>query len=271
MSTTDHADLEALSAFVDGEAPEWADHVAGCEQCRAAAARLGAVAAKVRAPVGPPPAAVRERAMTAALDEARHVAERERFARRRAPRPWAMPAAAAAVVALLAVSGVVLSANRSTEEATTTFAGPALDVKAESGVAGAAPNAPPADLGDIAGPVDLRARAGFPISSLAQTQSPDAAGAPVAGAGGSAGVAPPTTTLSQRSATPVPVGTRPCEDRVRAREPNLGPVTYFATARRGEVPAYVLGFSPVQGSVTLVLLRQTDCSEVLRSIGPALP
>ena len=37
-----HADLEALSAFVDGEAPEWADHVDGCEACAGSVAALRA-------------------------------------------------------------------------------------------------------------------------------------------------------------------------------------------------------------------------------------
>ena len=32
--TAKHADFDALSAFVDGEAPEWADHVAACPRCR---------------------------------------------------------------------------------------------------------------------------------------------------------------------------------------------------------------------------------------------
>jgi hypothetical protein len=294
MSTTDHADLEALSAYVDGEAPEWADHVAGCEVCRAAAARLGAVAAAVRAPVDPPSDPVRDRAVTAALEEARHQAERQRFARRRSPRPWAMPAAAAAVVALLGLSGVILSANRTTDESTT-LAGPALeDAKTEVGVAGAAPDAPPADLGDIGDPSTLRTRAGFPplasagaaasvgrSSSVANSGAADAntgaalssppnavSGSSGVASGGASGVAPPTTTLSQRSGAPAVVGTRPCEERVRSRSPELGPVVYFATARRGDVPAYVLGFSPPTAPVILFLLSQSDCSELLRSAGP---
>ena len=329
MSSTEHADLEALSAFVDGEAPEWADHVAGCEACRASAAQLGAVAAALRAPVDPPAEAVRERAVAAALEASApeasapeavsFEAERERFARRRSPRhSWAMPAAAAVVVALLGLSGVILSSNRSADESTT-LAGPAPE--ADRGVAAAAPNVPPADLGDITDPSTLRMRSGFPVQSLAQTGSAAAGdtgattssgraisvansgavadsgaragtgeSAPTTGstsaatgsAGGSAvvggaggtggaanlGVTPPTTTLNQRSPTPVPVGTRPCEEQARAREPNLGPVTYFATARRGDVPAYVLGFGAPTQSVTLLLLAQNGCGELLRSAGP---
>ena len=162
MSTTDHADLEALSAFVDGEAPEWADHVAGCEQCRAAAARLGAVAAAVRAPVAPPAESDRERAIAAALEtaatEAHDGPERDRLARRRNPRPWAMPAAAAVVVGMLGLAGVVVSSDRA-NDATTPVATPAMvgGAKAESGVAAAAPDIPPADLGDIADAATLRA------------------------------------------------------------------------------------------------------------------
>jgi hypothetical protein len=279
MSSTEHADLEALSAFVDGEAPEWADHVAGCEACRASAAQLGAVAAALRAPVDPPAEAVRERAVAAALDAAAFEAERERFARRRAPRPWAMPAAAAVVVALLGLSGVILSSNRSADESTT-LAGPAPE--AGGGVAAAAPNAPPADLGDVTDPAVLRMRAGFPVgvagrmeaspmaasTGAASTAQSDAGTTGAAGGAASLGVVPPTTTLSQRSATPVPVGTRPCEEQARAREPNLGPVTYFATARRGDVPAYVLGFGAPTQSVTLLLLAQNGCGELLRSAGP---
>jgi hypothetical protein len=296
MSSTEHADLDALSAFVDGEAPEWADHVAGCEACRASAAQLGAVAAALRAPVDPPAEASRERAVAAALDAAAFEAQRERFARRRAPRPWAMPAAAAVVVALLGLSGVILSSNRSADESTT-LAGPAPE--ADTGVAAAAPNAPPADLGDVTDPAVLRMRAGFFTRSMAVTEGSSsvansgasatntgdtgaqssagasvATGTAVGGTTGSAGgaggavVAPPTTTLSQRAPTPVPVGTRPCEEQARAREPNLGPVTYFATARRGDVPAYVLGFGTPSQSVTLLLLAQNGCGELLRSAGP---
>lgn len=289
MSTTDHADLEALSAFVDGEAPEWADHVAACAECRATAARLRAVGVAVGAPVTPPSAADRDRAIAAAVGtapagapapaSAGHEAERARFARRRSPRPWAMPAAAAVVVGLLGLSGLVLSADRSTDDSST-LAGPAVeaDAKAESGVAAAAPDVPPSDLGDIPDAATLRARAMVVTSSAVRTEdssssaSSGAAASSVAGGGSGAGgsaanLGPPTTTLSQRSITPNVVGTRPCEEQARAREPNLGPVTYFATARQGEVPAYVLGFSSGP-SVTLLLLAQNGCGELLRSAGP---
>ena len=304
--TDQHPDFEAISAYVDGEAPEWADHVAACAGCRASAAALRAVAAAVRAPVDAPSAAERERAIAAALHAAPggdvtapephvsdpHEAERARFARRRPARPWAMPAVAAVVVGLLGISGLVVSSYRTSDE-TTTLAGPTVDTDAKSaaltesgggGVAAAAPSAPPSDLGDLPDAATLRARAQSGVAS--------GAAAATAGAGGGAtstgrssspansGAGPdatasaaltPTTTLTQRAAPSV-VGTRPCEEQARTREPTLGPVVYFATARQGQVQAFVLGFGPVAGNVTptinLRMLAQDGCRELLRSTGP---
>lgn len=315
--TAKHADFDALSAFVDGEAPEWADHVAGCPVCRATAAELRALSARVAAPVDPAPAAQREAAIAAALGAseleiagagatrplepaatARHDIHRSRF--RRPSWPWAMPAVAAVVVALLGLSGVILSANRSTDENATTFAGPALDSQAESALKGAPP-APVGDLGDVPDAATLRARAlavgaappaaatsaarstasansGVASDAQASATNPGSTGAAVssgASAGGAGGTALNATSgaggvgSAGGAATIAPnaVGTRPCEERARAREPGLGPVTYFATARRGNVPAYVLGFS-TGPSVTLLMLAQDGCSELLRSAGP---
>lgn len=303
MSTAKHADFQALSAFVDGEAPEWADHVAGCPQCRATAAELRALSAKVAGPAEPPPAALREAAIAAALEAAgldagaprplepaaaaRHQAQRARFGRRWASGPWAVPAIAAVVVALLGLSGVILSANRSTDENATTFAGPALDSKAESGVAAGAPNVPVGDLGDVPDAATLRVRAlgaappstagagrsSASASNSGATSDSSALNAPSSGAAvsGSSGVAPTAGAGGAGGVAaviaPNAVGTRPCEDRARAREPGLGPVTYFATARKGSVPAYVLGFSSGP-TVTLLMLAQDGCGELLRSAGP---
>ena len=324
--TAKHADFEALSAYVDGEAPEWADHVAGCPGCRATAAELRALSARVAAPADPPAAEQREAAITAAVGAAaldagagdrapeplepaaaaRQEAQRGRFGRSWGSRPWAMPAVAAVVVALLGVSGVILSADRSTDENATTFAGPALDTKAESAVPGA-PTAPVGDLGDVPDAVILRARAlavgagsaagapsavgrssansGTASDAQASATNTGNTGASVSsgaagGAGGSANVIAPPDAAAGASGVPsagggaaviVPnvVGARPCEEQARAREAGLGPVTYFATARHRDVPAYVLGFSADGGgSITLLMLAQDGCSELLRSAGP---
>ncbi|MGI8807455.1 MAG: hypothetical protein ACR2KK_06380 [Acidimicrobiales bacterium] len=291
MTSPVHADFEAISAYVDGEAPEWADHIAACAACRATAARVRKVAAAVGAPEDGPADAVRDRAIAAALgaasplagaphdgDADRHQAERGRFARRRSAPAWAMPAVAAVLVGLLGVSGFVLAGSRSSDE-TTTVAGRPLDADAKtdslaesspSGVAAAAPPVPASDLGDLPDAVTLRARAQVGVSSAGAVVSRDAAsgGRTAATAnGGTGAVVTPTTTLTQRVAPSV-VGTRPCEEQARTREPTLGPVVYFATARKGPVAGFVLGFAPSTGPVTLLLLAQDGCAELLRVAGP---
>lgn len=324
--TAKHADFEALSAFVDGEAPEWADHVAGCPQCRATAAELRAMSAAVGAPPAPAPAAQRDTAIAAALGSAgptvpaaepRHETQPARFERRREPgrlrrpqaepgrlrrpqaqlRPWAMPAAAAVVAGLLGLAGLVLTSTRSTDE-TTTVAGPAFDSKAESALPGS-PSVPVGDLGDVTDAATLRARAlgvgptagatagrstssgnsaadaGVSASeSITGNTGAAASSGGAGGAGGSATLNAPSVASSgsggaATNIAPNAVGTRPCEEQARSREPTLGPVTYFATARRGATPAYVLGFASNAGpTVTLLMLAQDGCSELLRSAGP---
>ncbi|MDQ2826423.1 MAG: hypothetical protein M3Y04_05625, partial [Actinomycetota bacterium] len=64
---TNHADDEALSAFVDGQAPEWSAHVAGCPSCLVAVETLRAVAAAVSVPVPPSAPEARDRAIAAAM------------------------------------------------------------------------------------------------------------------------------------------------------------------------------------------------------------
>lgn len=278
--TTDHPDFEALSASVDGEAPEWADHVAACAQCRATAAEFRAVAVAVGAPVGAPAAADRERAVSAALGAAagRPAAgvPDQLAARRRRRQPWALPAAAAVIIGLLGLSGLVLSSSRSPDESTT-LAGPGLqsdkaDARAESGVAALAPAVPVADLGDVADAATLRARTPFAAQgALTRTDAAPAPSVSTSIAGAGAGVQPPTTTLNQGAAAPN-VGTLRCEEQARRRDSTLGPVVYAATARQSQVQAFVLGFGPVPGrvgaTVTLLMLAQDGCAELLRTTVP---
>ena len=300
--TAEHADFEALSAFVDGEAPEWAEHVAGCPRCRATAAELRALSARVAAPADPPPAAQREAAIAAALGAAfdggagatdtrpvepavaaGHEAQRARFGRF-TPGSWAMPAIAAVVLACLGLAGVILSSTRSTDQETT-VAGPAFDVSRESAVPGA-PAAPVGDLGEVPDAATLRARAlavgaaspAGASASAGRSSSSSNSGAisdaqssatnTTGGAGGTGGSATLFAPPNAAAVTPNVVGTRPCEERARDREPGLGPVTYFATARGGGVPAYVLGFASPAGQLTLLMLAQDGCAELLRSAGP---
>jgi len=294
MSPSDHADFDALSAFIDGEAPEWAEHVAACEACRATVAELKAVSAAVRRPVDAPAPATRDAAIAAALGAMaptaagasespsrlapdRHEAERDRFARRRS-RPWAMPAVAAVILAVVGLSAVVLSGYETSDNFT--VAGPTL----ESGAKAAAPQAFVVDLGEVSDAAALRAKVVNGASSTGRSSSsansgavsdagaPNVAGAPnaTAGAGGTASPVVPTGQLPATNPGSTAVGTRPCEELARTRNPSLGPVVSFATARRGGVEGFVLGFAPVGASspVTLLLLAQDGCRELLRSAGP---
>jgi hypothetical protein len=68
MSTA-HPDFDALSAHLDGEAPEWESHVAACAACRSTLDRLRTASALVARPVAPASAAVRERGLARALAE----------------------------------------------------------------------------------------------------------------------------------------------------------------------------------------------------------
>ncbi|MDP1804920.1 MAG: hypothetical protein Q8K72_07130, partial [Acidimicrobiales bacterium] len=155
---------------------------------------------------------------------------------------------------------------------------PALDSKAESAVSGA-PTAPVGDLGDVPDAATLRARA-LAVGATSSAGASASAARSSSGAASDSQASPTNTGNTSAALSPAPasggtaavvapnvVGTRPCEERARAREPNLGPVTYFATARRGNVPAYVLGFG-TGPTVTLLMLAQDGCAELLRSAGP---
>jgi hypothetical protein len=303
MSTSaEHADWEALSAYVDGEAPEWADHVAGCPACQATAEEIRALVASVRQPVEPPAASDRDATIAAALaasspgaadvplpppvdlSRPRLAPERPVTGRSRPSKPWAWVAVAAVVVGVLGFSGMLLSSSRTSDHETATLDERSLDgAKAggESGVAAAAPQVAPTDLGDVRDAATLKARfqTASPVAAPALSRTSDDAAGGVSGvtgnASGGAGAAvsnvvPPTTTLTQRPAARNVVGTRPCEEQIRGRNPGLGEVTYFATARQGTVEAYVLGFAtgPPPAQVTLLLLARTDCAELVRAAVP---
>jgi len=64
---TEHADLEAASAYLDGEAPGWASHIAACTSCRATVADLRAVQVAVSVPVEPTTPEQRDRLIAAAV------------------------------------------------------------------------------------------------------------------------------------------------------------------------------------------------------------
>jgi hypothetical protein len=261
---TEHADFEALSAYVDGEAPEWGAHLAACAACRASAEELRAVSAAVAVPVEPPADPVREAAIATAVAGGRAAA---RPSRRPGQARWMFGAVAALVVVVVGVAALLAgSGGSSSRRNDTAVAGPAIGSRpgTDAASSSAAPVAPVADLGDIADAATLLSRAG--ISTNAKS---------AAGAGGAAAAASPANSAasplgSPGSVPPTAVGAPPCEAVARARQPSLGPVVYFATARHGGVPAVVLGFSNGSGSppLTLLLLAQDGCAELLRAVGP---
>jgi hypothetical protein len=273
QALSEHADVEALSAFVDGEAPEWADHVERCQACAASAEAMRAVSGAVATPVDPPAPAVRERAIRAALAPSAPVVARRR---RALPTRWLVPAMAAMILLMAGAVAVVTMGGRSSSHLTDTVAGPLSGSKAtESGAPAPAAdsfaaNAPVTDLGDVPDAATLAARARPGLSS--RTASGPAASAATASPVAPAPSVPPAAPAPATLGVPAPaiVGTRPCEEQARARQPSLGPVVYFATARRQGVPAVVLGFStgPDPAQVTLLMLAQDGCGELLRVAGP---
>jgi hypothetical protein len=295
MSTSaEHADWEALSAYVDGEAPEWVAHVAGCPSCAASAEALRAVAGAVAVPVEPAAAEVREAALSAALGGGTAGGNRLIPApgdSRRVPVGRLLGAVAAMFLVIAGITAVLSSSGGSSNRRNT-VAGPALEATRPAGVGtGAAADstaaAPPADLGDVPDAATLLARARPSLSAGAQGRAANAgastnsgaASSAAAGAGGT--VAPPATpgavipgamggASGAAAAAPQVAGTRPCEEQARARQPSLGPVVYFATARSRGAPAVVLGFStgPDPAPVTLLLLAQDGCGELFRAVGP---
>jgi hypothetical protein len=271
---TEHADFEALSAFVDGEAPEWGGHVDGCAPCRATVEQLRAVRSTVGTPVAPPDAAYRELAVTAALGDLdrRQIAERARFSRRRAL-PRNLAAVAAVVVACMVGLGALLAAMTSSTDEKTTLAGPgfAASAPAPDAASDAKAAVPPTDLGDVPDAATLVARARPSVAPSSSANSGAASAAQPRAAGGTPSNAlSPTPAPGAREVAPTVVGTRPCEEQARSREPALRDVVYYAVARRGQVPAVVLGFStgPSSSPVTLLLLAQDGCAELLRGVAP---
>lgn len=277
---TDHADFESLSAFVDGEAPEYGPHVATCASCLATVKVLRGLQASVGVAVEGAGAEQRERHLAAATGRTR---PQVRPAARMLKLRWLVPVSVAALFAVVLGVASVINHSGSSPQATTA-AGPSGPSQPPSGIEGplsadahaAGPGVPDAgspvtaagNLGEIADSTTLLDRVRLSLlstkeagrSSPAPAPAPapstlsEAAGRPASGAGG--------------GATSGGAGTRPCEGQARSREPALREVVYFATATRQGEAAYVLGFSS-GGAPTpvILLLAQGDC-RVLARAGP---
>jgi hypothetical protein len=126
------------------------------------------------------------------------------------------------------------------------------------------------DLGPVDDPSQLATKAGAALGEAS----------PAAPAGAAA-AAPAAPTAAQPSASaPAPsldgnlagtaVGTRPCEEQVRAARPGLRQVVYFATATSLGRPVFVLGFAtgPDPRPVTLLAVAQQGCAIVAEAALP---
>lgn len=279
---TDHPDLEALSASLDGEGDgAVTGHIAACPRCRGTRARLEAARHAVAQPVLPASDVVREEAISAALAAAGSWGRDEEPAPVAAPTPapappaaapvhrvsvppprrWWMGGAAAAAVVAVVVGAAALIGQQPSGNSNTALSGspPAAERAVDGaaggsgdsggGGAGSAPLAPTAagglDLGDVASVEALKAR-------LATAQ-----GSAAAAFGGSvnAQTAGPPTTVVPGAPVGREVGTFVCEVEARSARPQVGQVVTSANLRYQGVPAVALQFSPtVQDPVVRLLV-----------------
>jgi negative regulator of sigma E activity len=248
---TSHPDTEALSAFLDGEAPEVDSHVAACAECRRQLDALGRVRSAVAAPVPPPAPAARDAAVAAALDA---VAKPVRDRRRQ----WTVVVVAGAVAAALLVALVVTRVGTSSKSSNTA-AGPVSSNLVRAG-----------DLGNVDDAQGLRAKIEPRLTQTA-AQAPDKGAASAAGqsGGGGAGAAATPERRVASEARQAPAEAPRCEGAARALQPGRALLVYVATARWKGTPADVFGFSPAGAPVTgspgrptptrVYVLARSDC------------
>jgi hypothetical protein len=295
VTVDDHPDFEDLSAYHDGEAPEWAAHVAVCDACNETVKALASLTAAVAEPLPATPLAGAEASGApdpvgrAAAAVAAASTDPEAPEGRAGPPPAAAPplqpapvpsrgrwlaAAVAAAAVVVVVAGLTTVLRRSTTpDSTTTAAGRPQSTelaRPETAVGGPAPPADSAadspatavvggDLGDVPDAATLLAKVGPLLAS-----GRGAAGVPAA----------PPVRSSVPGVPDVPeprvVGTRPCEIEARAGRASLGDVVYVATASSGGRPAVVLGFAPASGvgPVTVEMLTTSGCQLLLEATTP---
>ena len=262
---SDHASFEALSAYLDGEAPELAAHVDGCTRCQETLARLREVVAAVGRPVPGPPAASVDRAVARALEVppasgaatgaatgAAAVEPNDRPVRQ----PWrarpvlvgvASGSIAALVLAVVAAFAVIGRSGNDRQTDTALASRPEAAQDRATAAAGSGPQPAPVaggQLGEVGDGVGLAARL--------QGRIP-----------GTAGYTPRAMAASPQEAEagqnpPAPV---PCEAAARAGDPALGPVVYVAEGFREGRPVVVLGFGGTP--VSLLVLSRPSCAPEL--------
>ncbi len=266
----DHPRFEDLSAHHDGEAPEWVEHLAGCESCQGLLGELATLSGAV-ARESPPQltGSNRDDAVTRAVAAADpdagtsfgheagtsfgHEAGPER--RRR----WVLAAGAAAVLVVSIGVGAVVASKGPHRQMTRDALG-TVAPQGDRPNAGTSADAVvvAGDLGDIRDRAALVARVGTDLRANAQGQRqaavPNASPAPSSGAADSSG----------RSSGAE--GTRPCEVEARGDPGDRGEVVYQATAEEAGTPAVVLAFRSTQepASITVEMRARSDCRLLLQ-------
>jgi hypothetical protein len=276
---SDHPDLEALSAWLDGQpdASSVAPHVDSCRGCQSRVAELRAVQAAVGAPVPPVASDFRDAALARALaaadqpeTEAPAPAELHSLGtagtrRRRQTtsargregrRWWLVPAAASAAAAVLAAAVVgtvsLLGRGPADDSPTALSTGPSDRPSAESAAPGGTEPVHGGDLGDMAEVATVRERAQARTAAAASGRALTAldSGAP-----------------APESTAPVPriIGTRVCEVEARTARPDVGVLVYVANLRYRGTPAVALGFAdqPAAPPIRLLVLAPAEGCRVL--------
>lgn len=237
--TSPHLDDELLSAHLDGDPVEGAEHLDDCPGCRARLDALRGAAAAVGAALPPPSDERREQAVAAAL--AGRVSSLD--ARRR--RFTVLAAAAAAVVVVLGSMALLRSDDGPGSGDSTTAALDSVRV---------GPRFEGGDLGDQSDPAELALR-------LQAAVEPQAVGGSAVTGGDAASGATADSTLSESRASSEAPATQvaPTQKRIvsadldclatAARDygTNLGPLAYRASLRWQGTPAVVLVY-PVVGA-----------------------
>ena len=254
---SDHASLEELSAYLDGEAPDLAAHVDGCAQCQETLARLREVVAAVGRPVPPPPPASVDRAVARALGRrpASGAATGAAAVEPDPPvrQPWrarpvlvgvASGSIAAVLLAVVAAFAVIGRDGNDRQTDTALATRPEAAQDRATAAAGSGPQPAPVaggQLGEVGDGAGLAARLQGRIPGTAgYTATAMAASPQAAEAGGS------------------PSAPVPCETAARAAVPTLGPVVYMAEGFRDGRPVVVLGFAGPP--VSLLVLARPSCA-----------
>jgi len=263
----DHPPFEDLSAHYDGEAPEWAEHVAGCASCTG---RLGELASLTETIAQAPPGRVPGDGHGDPVARAIETAGGAGSTRAGDPvgteerrRGWVLAVSTAAVVMIsIAIGAVVASKGphrQMTRDALQAGGGTSVpqggDRSTGNGTAAAADTVVVGgDLGVITDRTTLVTRVATDLRAGEQRRA----------------AAPDSPVAAPPAPAQVVVGTRPCEEEARGDPGDRAEVVYQATAEEAGTPLVVLAFRSVQGpeSFTVELRARSGCRLLLQGAIP---